>query len=1778
MSFFNVHFFALSHSDQEKIIFNHVQLCFSEKDFIHKTHQNFDYFQLYNATTLTDIGGPNLPTKIIHIPIPDKTQNITIKNITLQKRMVEGKYNIPPVQPPHQLSRINITYVSPDQEIYNSNNAFPTEIIVLKGIVNRLNHSYARIQINPLQYIPSEGNLILNHNISFYINCIEDSQLKTQFSSLDEESNQNNLADDEIDYVIITRDHWTDDFKPLTQWKTRKGIPAKIINTTWIYDQSGYSGSNQQKIRSFIIDAYTIWGTKFFLLGGDVEIIPTHSKIFNVASKTFTVPSDTYYADYNDDYYCEVHVGRAPVKEEETDKIDTFIQKIINYEKNPPLINYTNLFLGCGFDLKQKDSAEGEELKESIKTFYLPNHWTYLREYDSENGSHKDDVISLLNQGCHLVNHADHANKNHLGLGLINHGDDLSGSEVFSLTNAEKQSILYSIGCDSAAFDVGECIGEAFIHNDDGGCVAYIGNTRDGWYIPNNPDSYSLRFDRYFFKSLFQEKKDKLGECFSDHKNDAYLSLPMNDTTKMIFYELVLLGDPELPIWTENPKHISTVHYPEQISSEQQNVSITVLSNQSFLSDARVCIQKKAEIYQREYTNELGRVSFNINPHSTGIINITVTKTNYIPYQCTMLVNNPPNIPVAELPENNSEDISVSTSLFWFGNDPDADAVKYDVYLGTNTTPSLLAENLEDNIFNPINLEFNTTYYWKIVVTDIYNKSCIGPLWRFTTEPEPLPPLANFTFDPFRPVLNDTILFTDTSTDEDGYILYWHWEFDDGNESNLQNPLHRFQRQKPYNVTLSIVDNRGKSDSITKNIVFNTPPVPFFSHTAVNVSTQDQIQFFDCSTDADGEIVNWSWNLFDNTMYYTKNMSFQFDDNGNYTVILTVKDNDHATATYSENIIIFNEPPHANFSYHPTNPNDINTVFFNDSSFDYDGNILCWNWEFGDGNSSSNQNPHHQYIEDGNYCVNLTVYDDDGDNNTVQKMIQIKNIPPKVRFSYDPLNPVVNQAIIFTDSSLDSDGAIINWTWDFGDGNKSSKRHPIHSYNKSGTFMVTLNVTDNDHRVNRTFQEIYINVPPKANFHVTPEQRFTNTVLDFSDHSVDMDGMIVSWFWEFGDGNFSIMQNPSHQYADEGVFEVVLKIEDERGADDIMRKNICIYNSPPQINFSFSSDIAFLNQTILFTDNSVDSDGAIINWTWDFGDNTFRYGKQVMYIPTVFSDLAVKLTVTDDDNATTTKTKIIPVADEDQIWLTQNNTIINFINKTGIQLHVIANYSVLCQIISFTSHYFDSNWIGLSSIGPFHSIKVSNESAIKWPMDIKVYYTQNTLEFANSSERQLIGLYFFNNSKGKWELFPETGVNTSYEKYGFQGYVWAKVYHLTNISVFADTTVPCMVQGLKVTDTKDGGLELRWNPSTDNREIMYYRIYCDKKNTVNTTDNSTYFKYEGLKTNVSYAFRVSAVDQVGNEGNQSDSVIGIPTVKQSYDPPSDNSDTPLNPPHSFLNARAVVTPTQAQVFDSIFVNGSRSVADEKIVTYHWDFGDRSSVDNVTAYHRYNESGIYQITLTITDEHGNTDTNVTDVHIISLNHPPQNLSINGSSRNHQSDHVSFQLKAIDNDNDSIRFIIDWNDSTSTTSEYIAQGKTLNITHSWFEPGIYCISIIAEDEKNSFSKKMFKTVYIDVHIINDTFKGYLVDKNSDGVYDFFIQDDSGKNVSVSFLSEKRYIIQLNENGSYLYDMDSGSLDTYIDDGIENNADHISLGLCIMFIFMLSFFKLRLGKNKK
>jgi beta propeller repeat protein len=313
-------------------------------------------------------------------------------------------------------------------------------------------------------------------------------------------------------------------------------------------------------------------------------------------------------------------------------------------------------------------------------------------------------------------------------------------------------------------------------------------------------------------------------------------------------------------------------------------------------------------------------------------------------------------------------------------------------------------------------------------------------------------PTAAFSASPNSGKTPVTVSFTDKSA---GTPKKWKWDFGDGTTSTKQNPTHKYSKVGVYTVKLTVTNAAG-SNTATKTdyIKVIAKPVAAFSVSPTSGKVPLNVKFTDTST---GTPTKWKWNFGDGTTSVQQNPIHKYSKAGKYTVTLTVTNAAGSNTVTKSNYIIVAAKPVAAFSASPTSGKYPLNVKFTDKST---GTPTKWKWDFGDGTSSTKQNPTHKYSKAGKYTVALTVTNAAGIN-TVTKSNYITvtgtSQAPTADFWGWPLSGKAPLKVTFTETSK---GSPTSWKWDFGDGKNSTEKSPTHTYSAAGTYTVKLIATN----------------------------------------------------------------------------------------------------------------------------------------------------------------------------------------------------------------------------------------------------------------------------------------------------------------------------------------------------------------------------------------------------------------------------------------------------------------------------------------------------------------------------------------------------------------------------------------------------------------------------------------------------------------------------------------------------------------------------------------------
>lgn len=488
-------------------------------------------------------------------------------------------------------------------------------------------------------------------------------------------------------------------------------------------------------------------------------------------------------------------------------------------------------------------------------------------------------------------------------------------------------------------------------------------------------------------------------------------------------------------------------------------------------------------------------------------------------------------------------------------------------------------------------------------------------------------PLADFSVRPAGPPpmrAGDLLLFQDESSDVDGTIESWAWDFGDGTTADTGFVRHAYEQTGSYTVSLHVTDDRGGSAVQTRSLTLaGRRPIASFE-VVPPTPTRGVPAAFDAagSQDPDGVVVAYRWDFDgDGTIDLETSQqtaSYTYAQWGDHPTELQVVDADGDTSAPFRIIVEINDPPVAQFSLSAFDASEMEAIDFSDCSRDADGELVEWQWDFGDGATSAQAAPTHPYEHAGTYTVTLTVTDDAGTSAQTSATITVLDLPPLAALAVESASLPTGAPFAF-DASGSSDptpgGSIANFSWDFdGDGVADVETvdpSASYAYPENGTYRITVRVTDaaGSEAVSDPITITVLNRPPSVRTVSTSiAAPLDGMTIDFTAEAADPDGSIATWQWTFGDGTSSTSETPSHAYARNGTYEVVLVVIDDDGeASDPAALSVAVGNAPPIASFTVSPSAPSAGTLVRF--NAQDSmdpspQGTIAHVAWDFGDGT----------------------------------------------------------------------------------------------------------------------------------------------------------------------------------------------------------------------------------------------------------------------------------------------------------------------------------------------------------------------------------------------------------------------------------------------------------------------------------------------------------------------------------------------------------------------------------------------
>lgn len=897
--------------------------------------------------------------------------------------------------------------------------------------------------------------------------------------------------------------------------------------------------------------------------------------------------------------------------------------------------------------------------------------------------------------------------------------------------------------------------------------------------------------------------------------------------------------------------------------------------------------------------------------------------------------------------------------------------------------------------------------------------------------------------------VGQTLTFSGSgSTDADGAIAALDWQFGDGATASGVEVSHAYAAAGNYLVTLTVTDECGALDQDTLSVSVTVPDpcagnlIPVAQAGADVTENAGQPIVFDgsASSDSDGEIVEYWWTFGNNQgtdWQSSPVVQYSYPTTGTFVVTLWVKDDCGAVSAADTLIATISPPDPCNTNLAPVaNALGGGTAhtgqvlgFIGWTSYDPDGSITSYLWEFGDGATSTTSFSTHAYNVPGSYTATLTVYDACGVSNSDSVPVVITSPGNSCTGNSAPVagagpdrNALTNEVISFNGAgSTDIDGNIETFQWNFGDGSSGSGAMVGHSYSTAGQYTVTLTVTDECGAFSTDTAVATVTAPDPCLGNQSPtafagsdRNVLTNAVVNFSAlGSGDSDGSIAEYHWDFGDGQSENGLQVSHAYTNPGSYFATLTVTDNCGATGVDSAMVTVTTPDPCVGNLLPFADAGPNQVVTAPavvsfngSGSIDLGGAIVAYSWNFGDGQTGSGVQTQHTYGVAGSYLVTLTVTDSCNAIDTDT-----------------------------MQVTVNAPDPCA----------GNVAPLAAAGPDQQVNVG----------VPVQFNGSGSSDANGT----VVLYWWNFDDGQFTGWQASATAThTYTSVGvFGATLWVKdncdaVSAGDNLNITTIPVDPCASNQPPTANISGGGqgevgqpIGLSGLTSTDpDGGIVSYSWNFGDGQTGSGAVTSHAYSQAGT-----YTVTLTVADNCGATDAETTQVLVVPV-----DPCAGN----LVP---FAQAGSDVS---AQTNQTILFSGGGSIdLDGSISSYSWNFGNGQTASGVSAVYAYTVVGVYTVTLTVTDNCGAARSDslvatITAPDPCSGNSPPTAEA--GANQNGDVDQVLLFSAAGSTDADGNLTISSywWNFGDGQATGWQPNSS---VTHSYSQGGPFTVTLWVRD---------------------------------------------------------------------------------------------------------------------
>jgi len=452
----------------------------------------------------------------------------------------------------------------------------------------------------------------------------------------------------------------------------------------------------------------------------------------------------------------------------------------------------------------------------------------------------------------------------------------------------------------------------------------------------------------------------------------------------------------------------------------------------------------------------------------------------------------------------------------------------------------------------------------------------------------------------------------------------------------------------PFSYTSPNIDACNNTETDTVVVVVQQGPKANFNFTNP-VCLKDTVYFTATSTANGFTIYDYLWNFDDGSTQTTVNAKKKYVTAGTQNVRYRIFATNGCVGDTTKQLTIFDSPIARLGVGSPICQKD--SVLISDTSSIGIGSIANWRYDFGDGNIINHTSPanfYHHYINPGTYQVKLIVSSNNSCKSDTSYKTVVVNASPIAKFGYDR-NICVGDSIHITDTSSIAIGTLVDWRYDFGDGNilnRNTNSAFYHTYANPGTYILSLVTVSNLGCTSDTFRRtITVANKPSATFSYTGRACVDS---GFSFTSSYTTATNTTWRWNFGDGNtgnISTGNTTVHAYST-SLSNIIVKHVVDIGqgcVSDTVFQTIPLVHPNPTVSFTIKKDTVCENKPVLFTSNT----GGISSWNWNFGNGIGNAVPPFTRTYTSAGSYPIRLTVTDTNGcgslAVTDNLQVYPV-------------------------------------------------------------------------------------------------------------------------------------------------------------------------------------------------------------------------------------------------------------------------------------------------------------------------------------------------------------------------------------------------------------------------------------------------------------------------------------------------------------------------------------------------------